>query len=510
VISSKDTNILEKQNRYRLITRTIARWPKLAWSAILTPGSTDVKFLHGPCMEVTEQWAVEAVWAGDFSEGDFDRTDLIFGSGVRCRGNEVVFVSSGTAMDRLWYCEKECVLYVSNSLAALSACARLSLREDFRYVNDRYSAIRTTWGARKSSRSLPTSSDDVHLIWFHNLIYDGATLREEPKPETAGDFQTFDDYRDFLFEGAHSLRSNLESTARKHKVVPLVSISSGYDSPAAAVVARHAGCREAVTIKQSSSFWRGSDSGRVIAEHLDLNCREYNRTSQTYPHEEAFWAASGYCNLLSWTLIEYPKPVCLFFVGCYGDAIWDRRKIKEPFAIDIWDDLAMGEFRLFVGMLQCVVPFWGMRHINAIQEITFSEEMLPWTMHDDYDRPIARRIVEEAGVPRGAFAVRKKDTSHEMAFRWPYSLKSQASFRQYLSDRSLLAPRPLGVKLLRRLAQIESLIYGNITNKLDIRKRIRPWQKLGGLSLLFHWANQELKQFYQQGLEDCSENQGKR
>jgi len=167
----------------------------------------------------------------------------------------------------------------------------------------------------------------------------------------------------------------------------------------------------------------------------------------------------------------------------------------------------MGEFRLSAGMLQCPVPFWGMRHAKEIVNITFSDEMAPWTMHNNYDRPIARRIVEEGGVPRGTFAVRKKDTSHEAAFRWPYSPQSQARFRQYLKNHSLCAPGPLTISLFRRLACVESLIYTNITNKLDMKMRLRPWLGLAGLSLLFHWANQELKQLYLKGLEESGKNQ---
>jgi len=486
----------------KLIPQVISKWPRLAWAAVLTPGSDEIVFYHGPRVEVSAQWAVEAVWAGDFESGDFDQSDLVFGTGVRCRDDRAFFVTSGTAMERLWYCRKDKKWFVSNSLAGLGVCADLSLQEDFCYVNDRLSAIGTTWGAESCVRSIPTQSGEAYFIWFNNLVYDGSSLREVPKPDTVAHFGSFDDYQNFLFETARSLGGNLGSPVRQHKVIPLASVSTGYDSPAAAVVAKYAGCTQAVTIKQSSSFWRGSDSGREIAQHLGLSCRSYNRTAKTYPHEEAFLAASGYYNLLSWTLFEYPEPVCLFFIGCYGDAIWNRKKLRRPFTFDVWDDLAMSEYRLFAGMLPCAVPFWGMRHAEEIEAITFSDEMAPWTMNNTYDRPIARRLVEETGVPRGAFAVRKKDTSHEVAFRWPYSPESQACFRRYLKSRSLCAPKELTVRFLRKLAHLESLIYGNITNKLDIRMRLRPWLKLTGISLLFHWANCELKQFYLKGFDD--------
>ncbi len=491
----------------RLRNELISGWPKLAWVAIVRPGSEEIRFLHGPRVEVCEEWAAEAVWAGDFTAGDFDQTDLVFGSGVRCREDRVVFVTSGTIMDRLWYYRKEEKWYVSNSLGALCGCADVTLREDFCYVNDRESVIRTTWGVESCTGTFPTQTGEGHLIWRHNLVYRDGGFEEIPKADTAPAFRCYDDYKNFLLATARSLGENLRSSARIHPVSPLASISSGYDSPAAAVVAQHVGCTQAVTIQQSSSLWRGPDSGVEIAQYLGLSCRSYDRKAAHYPHEEAFWAASGYCNLLSWTLFEYPEPVCLFFVGCYGDSIWDRKKHKDPFVFQVWDDLAMSEYRLIAGMLQCAVPFWGMQHVKEIEAITFSGEMAPWTMHTDYDRPIARRLVEEAGVPRGIFAIRKKDTSHEAAFRWPYSPTSQARFRQYLERRSLAAPRPFMVQFLRYMAHLESMIYGNITNKLNIRRRVRPWLKLKGLSLLFQWANEELKREYRKRMKDEKSSQ---
>jgi hypothetical protein len=152
-------------------------------------------------------------------------------------------------------------------------------------------------------------------------------------------------------------------------------------------------------------------------------------------------------------------------------------------------------------MFQCIVPFWGMRRFKEIERITFSEEMAPWTLGTAYDRPVARRIVEEAGVPRGAFAVRKKNTSHEAAFRWPYSPAAQESFRDYLKRRGLWAPRRLSVGLLRRAAHAESLVYANVCDKLGLRRRFRPWLRLGGAGLLFQWANDSLKTQYRAALE---------
>ena len=63
------------------------------------------------------------------------------------------------------------------------------------------------------------------------------------------------------------------------------------------------------------------------------------------------------------------------------------------------------EYRLHVGFLHCPVGFWGMRQRQEIFTINQAAEMQPWAFAGERPRgkPIARRIVEEAGVPREWF-----------------------------------------------------------------------------------------------------------
>lgn len=475
-------------------------WPKLAWVATLQRGVARVVVRHGPMVELRDDWLAEAVWVGDFAAGDFDRTEFVFGTGLRVRGDTVVFVSSGTAMDRLWIAEAGGRTYVSNTLGGLSAVAGLTLREDALYVNDRLSPGRTTWGVPSCVRSFPMVGGDVRFAWFTNLVFEDGHLRERPKPDTSLRFTSFADYKGMLFDIARRLGGNLRDPLRQHDVAPLTSVSSGYDSPAAAVVAIEAGCRRAVTIEQSTSFWRGSDSGEPIARRLDMLCDCYPRVPSHYPYESAFWASSGYSNLLNWVQFDYPGSVCLFFIGCYGDAIWDRRPLTGPLTIDIWDDLGLSEWRLIRGVLQCAVPFWGMRHAAQIRDISFSDEMAPWTLGTSYDRPIPRRLVEEAGIPREAFALRKKNSSYEGAFRWPYSREAQVAFHDYLASRGLKAPARWHLSLLRRAAHAEGLLHGNLMRRLGRRQRLVDWSRVRGAQWLFHWANEELKTMYARGL----------
>ena len=106
-------------------------WPKLAWVAVLSTVFKKTKILHGPMVEIREDWAVEAVWAGSFKKGDFDRTDLIFGTGIRQRDSKLIFVSSATGIDRLWHVQYGDNVYVSNSLPGILSVSKLSLLDSY-------------------------------------------------------------------------------------------------------------------------------------------------------------------------------------------------------------------------------------------------------------------------------------------------------------------------------------------------------------------------------------------
>jgi hypothetical protein len=65
------------------------------------------------------------------------------------------------------------------------------------------------------------------------------------------------------------------------------------------------------------------------------------------------------------------------------------------------------EFRLRVGYAFVPVPAIGARFPQPIRRITRLPGMAPWTLNQPYDRPIPRRIAEQAGLERGTFAVAK-------------------------------------------------------------------------------------------------------
>lgn len=478
---------------WRLVPKLVPGWAKLAWLAVMQDGVRHVEVYHGSHVVAGSQWCAECVWDGPFAQGDFDQTDLVIGTGVRCRDTGLVFVPSGHSMERLWYCRRSTGWVVSNSLPSLLAFAGLKLLEDHNYDQD----ISTVYGVTPPVKSMPADGAEISLVWCDNLFYNGQDLAPIAKPDSTPRFACFDDYFNFLADAAKRLGGNMADPARPEQVVPVATISSGYDSPAAAVVARFAGCTQAVTIRDSTSMWRGPDSGETIAARLGMSCRVYPRTALRYPEEEAVWAAANRSGLLNWAQFDLPQPLSLLFTGCFGDALWDRTPHGTGNSLSLFSRLVlgMGEWRLLQGMLHGPVPFWGIRRIGEIRAITSSAEMQPWRLQSRYDRPIARRIVEQAGVPRGAFAVRKKDTSTDVHFRWPFSPECRGSFAEFARRRSLHVPWPVTLKVLRSLAIGETLL-SSLTMPFHVDPRLVRRFELQATNLLFHWANAELADRY--------------
>ena len=484
----------------RLNAICVPKWADLAWVTRLQEGSDTATVLHGAKVEAGEDWIAEAVWAGDFSQGAFDQTDLVFGSGLRCRKDGIHIVSPATCSDRLWFCQHEIVWYVSNSLPALLAVSGFSLREDYLTYKTDLDTVETL-GLKGCKRQVPAQPGPLEVVCFENLFWDGHLLARCDKPYIDRRYQNFKAYEYFLVETAQQLHRNLSDPRRANAIIPLTTISSGYDSPAASVIARYAGCRHAVTITNATSFFPRSDDGKAICEVLDMQCKRYRHDVSSYRHEEMIWAATGYAALMHYTFLDYPKPLCLLFTAEYGDTVWDSQyhDLSSP-----QGDMGIGEFRLWQGVLHTVVPLWGISSAQQVNALGASAEMKPWSVGGAYDRPVARRLVEEAGVLRELFGQRKRVVVSNTPFHWPFSLSARRNFARFLKSRGFFSPPGWMISLLRCLAQMENLLHMNFLHKIIGNRRFRPWRRLAGFSLVFHWANEQLKQKYCSGLGEVA------
>lgn len=480
------------------------QWPGLAWAARAPhdqPAKALMDVIHGRDVEVGEDRLTEGVWPGDFRKGDFDRTGEMFGTGIRIRADHVAFVSSSTVVERLWYSQSSDASYVSNSLPALLAVAGVGLRDDEDYRPLMRSVLR---GLEGCEREIPTEAGPVRVLYHYNLIYDGSQWREEPKPRRAPDFHSFEDYKTFMWKTSRALGDNARSPDRRQPIQLLTTLSRGYDSPVAALAAREAGCTQAVTIRRARGLKTGSDSGASIAQTLGFTCRSYPRTKPRMEHEAAWWAALGDFEDVNLAVFSTPRPLCLLYTGFNGDKIWDRKRIPgvEKMIRGDTSGTALAEARLFEGVFHCPVPFWGIRKGEQIQAISRSEEMAPWSVGGEYDRPICRRLVEEAGVPRSAFGQHKRATSYSDRVAFPFSRRARADFSHYLTEHGVAVP---SLRLMELVNNVDLRVLNRVRRLVGRRKRRELRVAKEAHMLLFQWANTHLKTYYAHGLPRLSD-----
>jgi len=280
-----------------------------------------------------------------------------------------------------------------------------------RYFDDFGSIIN---GLHEYRRDLATCAGPVQLTYFDNLVWDGQSLTVQRKPSRHRDFSTFARYRNFLESSLQLLSENLAAKQRRHLYRMLGTLSRGYDSPTVTTLARQVGCVEALSFDRSR---RGDDdNGEVIARILGVRPLVVRRDAwQSMPLPEIpFIASTPTGGDVLFKGAEEHLAGRVLLTGFHGDKMWDTETKDLSEHIVRGDDSGVGitEYRLWVGFIHCAMPFWGVRQIRDVHAISHSPEMKAWNAGPpSYRRPICRRIVEEAGVPRELFGVHKRGMS---------------------------------------------------------------------------------------------------
>jgi hypothetical protein len=440
--------------------RPIPHWPPLGWVAVLAPHRA-IEVWHGAKVECHEEWFCEAVWDGPFADGGFDRTSLVFGSGARLRDGRVTLVSSGSTVDRLHTAQRDGVTYASNSLVALLARTDDRLLAGYgNYIRDVNTVTR---GLGRYRRTLPTARGGVRLTYFRNLQWHDGALTEADKPQDEPALETFPHYRQYMTGALGRIMANLMAAERTTRWRPLGTISSGYDSPTVTVLAHACGLTAALAFPETTDL--AATTATTIASHLglDLTIGDRGAWKDTTTPELPFLASGAYGSELYLAGVRDMLRGVVLFTGFHGDRVWERTTtaLGPDIARKDQSGLSMTEFRLDAGFLHCPVPFFGVRQIRAIHAIAQRSEMRAWTLGTDYDRPIPRRILEEAGIPRGAFGVKKSavsvipwyastitDASRTDALAW---LEHHLPWRARVERRVIRALKPVLAATARRL-----------------------------------------------------------
>jgi len=182
------------------------------------------------------------------------------------------------------------------------------------------------------------------------------------------------------------------------------------------------------------------DSGKIVADQLGLNVKEFTHIAGSHldtlafryggrfeDDAEEFLATVGHGDDFTFKVFESELSGKVFFSGALGDSVWDRDATIFPgIPIRTLYGKSLNEFRLRVGFSHIPVPTIGAMFPRSILRITKSSEMQPYSVGGVYDRPIPRRIVEDAGVKRETFGNAKMATSpntQDQAELWPVAMK---------------------------------------------------------------------------------------
>jgi hypothetical protein len=433
--------------------------PRLAWCARVASGADVVELRHGPGVEAHGDFFAEGAWAGAFGAGRIDEATTVVGTGGRARPDAAVFTASSGRRDRVYAARGARELWISNSPVFALVASGDEPAPDFRgYLGEFTRQVRL--GVRRTRRALPTRRGELWLFESGNVEArpDLSLTRVEPPPPPPP--RDFAEYVASLEAALDGVFANASAPERGHGFRPLATLSRGYDAPAVAALAARLGCREAVTFShREEGQAEAADDGTEIGKLLGYAVTTLERDA---------WAArpgmaeAEFCVLppgfdVVWSAAEELLAGSLLLFGFGGDLFWTLQQLGAGLSTPGWAGLAalsgttLLEFRLRVGFHCFPVPTVGWQQASAISAISRSDEMAPWRVGGDYDRPIPRRIVEQAGVPRGSFARTKLGTALHM-LRAPEDLRSASrrDFEAFLRER-------LGAAAVARLRALHAL-----------------------------------------------------
>lgn len=423
-------------------------FPPLAWLAECRENG-DVLVWHGSRVEIGDDFFVEGVWNGKFSDASFDRTDCFFGSGGRVVGDALTIVPSASTVDYCYYSARKGCTKISNSLPLMLA----SIGDELDPHCNRYSEINDSIlkGINAYESRLPTKNGEIRRLLYRNLrVAKGALyLIDKPMPPH---FASFLEYKAYLTDNYALIVANARDTGRSYPMQVTSTQSKGYDSTAINALAVVHGIDQVFSIDKGKAQGKFADQdeslevddgGGEIGAALGFKCTFINRRAlRDQPQYEYLYYASLHASEDTCLagLNSYIHSPSLLLIGSLGEvtAPWDYYYRYYGHSEAYISDLeradhggnGLGEIRLSVGFVTVPLFYIGARQRRDILNICDDHEMDYWRMHNNYDRPIARRIAEESGVPRALFGQQKKAVA--MVFTPPVLPLCQALKREYI------------------------------------------------------------------------------
>jgi hypothetical protein len=501
--------------------------PKLAWVASLDLKTfTEMSVFHGSSVECRDTWMIEGVWDGDFSSGNFHKAENVFGSGIRVEGESIYFVPSSALVDHLFYCIDGETLFASNSLIVLLGFTGAILDDTHDYYNESVSITKGIREYKKEFAVIHPEIERFYQVFYENIIVTKDGISFEMK-NGLHEITSFEQYYTLFWSILSRIKDNYQDPERTIPLSAFTTISSGYDSTAVTCLAKHLGLETCFTVRKSASWMQWSskystDDGTLAAQQLNLNIIYADASPSSISEDELFFLSINYgksenhilLNEIAFSsMVNYIEQNCsiaVLFTGYHGDKVWDINTPEQYLDEELKLSsvcLGFSEIRLKSGFINVAVPFILARNIRSLVAISRSDEMKPWSLGNDYDRPIARRIAESSGIPREAFGMQKKGVSRHM-YRLPLSRKLRKLFLQYLKKQYDLSP--LFVYTNHVLNQSAFLFQKAMMRIFQPTVKYRRssvfWPNLDISFLMWIWATHLLSERMDRALKNCTES----
>lgn len=484
--------------------------PALGWIAQITIPSLHVAVSHGKLVERGADFAVEGVWSGDFSNGRFHEAKHFFGSGVRRDELGVWLVPSHALVDRLVYCVTPTAVVVANSLPLLLARTggRLDPRHDYR--TESLTSLRGLSKYERHFHVISSSGAEYFQQYYHPLFVDADGVRERERELLAPEFDSFAAYSLGLRTELDLLVGNARHPARARSMDLYSTISAGYDSAASTVLVKGYGLKAAYTSRRSNSSimpWMSReasiDDGTPLARLLDVPVRYLDLNYGDVGEQELEFLSASTADTeiifhqLAHDVAQDGTPA-LVFTGYHGDKVWEARESAVYNTPELkrgdTSGLNLGEIRLSSGFINVPIPFLFARNVEQIRALSQSEEMRPWSIGGAYDRPIPRRLLEEAGVARSMFGLRKRAVVQ--TYIMPHNDVLRRRFLHYLSVEHGVSP--LGARfrrLGRRAREVSARVGEVLAGRLGLRWRAdfsrNDFMGIDMVAAIYRWAVSE-------------------
>lgn len=419
--------------RYKLLESI----PALAWlMQVPLLGSIIIK--HGSMVECKPDFFVSGVWDGDFETGDFITSDFSCCTGASFNSDDKeIVVSTPSHLHETVYsfCDGN-LLFFSNSLPFLLAEINQDL--DMNYYDYEADFCSIVFGEKYLRKNTVLKNGKKICLYRNCNIYisNDLTINQESKNKHPL-FNSFNDYHSYLRDVLNGIALNAIDKHRLHEYGMISTISRGYDAPAVSALVHDIGCTEALTLKDPAD-----DNGKQIAYKLGYK-RVYEVERDAYKKNKSLIEAEGSaCGQIGGMIFEGSEKQCegkLIFLGTRGDSVWERMnenvndELAFPYNGYAQASLSPVEHLLRINSIVVHVPLIGADSWTEIARISKSDEMRAWSVGGTYDRPIARRILEEKGIQRNEFGQKKLGAGVSFHFNTWKSLKKKMSSSSYES-----------------------------------------------------------------------------